>query len=147
MYHVVSLVGPPGHGKTSLLQEPTEYYMASMEVRKHVVERSSNMFLEVWDTPGLHRFAAARDHCLRRCDAHLLVVRSGEDVDVSWDELVDKTPGLWAMLIVRGPLTDALLHFSTRKKIQYYVVGDSDDAWSAVEDLLKDMLPRVKTIV
>ena len=67
--------------------------------------------------------------------------------DVSWDDLVENTPGLWAMLIVRGPLTDALLQFSTRKKIQYYVVGDSDDAWSAVEDLLKDMLPRVKTIV
>lgn len=145
MYHVISLVGPPAAGKTSLLTVPTEYYMATMDVKKHRVERSSNAFLEVWDTPGLNRFSAIRDHCLRRCDAHMLVVKSGEHVDVFWEELMDRTPGIWVLLVVRGDITPALLDFSTRKGIYYTVVKDPEDAWIAAEYVLRKIIPRVKS--
>ncbi len=144
MYHVCSLVGPPGHGKSTLLQCPTEYYMASMDVSKHVVERSSNTFLEIWDTPGLHRFDAARDHCLRRCDAHLLVIKSGESVDVYWDELIERTPGIWVLLVVQGEMTDVLTSFAARKNISYAVVKEPNDAWEAAEMALHRIVPRLK---
>ena len=145
MYHVVSLVGPPGAGKTSLVLEPVDAYMSTFDVTKYTVERTCNTFLEVWDTPGLKRFADDRDKCLRRCDAHLLVVKSGDGVDAYWEDLVRTTPGVWALVVVRGDITDALRDVSTRLNIPIYSAKDCDDVWEAAEDALRHVVPRIKT--
>ena len=145
MYHVISLVGPAGHGKTTLLLPPTEYYMATMDVSKHVVERPSNAFFEVWDTPGLTRYHEIRDKTLRRCDAHLLVIRSGTQVDSYWEDVVDSTPGLWVVLVVRGKNVDGVEDFCTRKNIPFRVVRDPEDAWDIAAHVLEEIIPRIKT--
>lgn len=145
MYHVLSLVGPPGHGKTTLLHEPTSAYMSTMKCMKHVVERSSNSFFEIWDTPGLLLFKEDVIKCMRRCDAYLLVIKCSETVPERFETLVDSTPGIWILLATFPGNSDHLRAWAAEKEIPFCHVKESEDAWIAAECALEHVIPRIKS--
>ena len=146
MYYVLSLVGPPGHGKTSLLAATrSSAYMSTMEPSKHVVPRADNTFLEIWDTPGLLRYTDAAEHTMRRCDAHLLVLRRKLDDMARYERWVHTKPGKWVVIALGD--TDALGKWANALGVSFCHVDDADDAWAAAERALRYISPRIKSDV
>ena len=146
MYHVLSLVGPPGHGKTSILTGPASSYMSTFECTKHVVERSCNTFFEVWDTPGLLRFDMDMQKCMRRCDAYILVIKATEQVGERFTELVKTTPGIWILVATFEGNVDHLRAWADENEIPFCHARDPEDAWVAAECALEHVIPRIKSI-
>jgi hypothetical protein len=143
MYHVISFVGPPGHGKTHFLTGCTDTgYVATLAPRKYVVPRADNTFFEAWDTPGLARYAEEVERTMRRCDAHLLVLREKLPDMERYERWIRTKPGCWVVVALAD--AEALRAWAELQRVAFCGVREEEDVWVAAERALEHVVPRMR---